>query len=408
MTAARSFGKYRPIVELGHGGMATVYLAASQGPRGFAKLVVVKELNDDLAVDSEFASMFVDEARLAARINHPHVVQTYEVDENDGRFFIVMEYIEGQPLGLIRSRLSKLGTALRDHQVRLLSEVLDALHHAHELADYDGRPLHVVHRDVSPHNVMVTYSGDAKLVDFGIAKAADSSTQTRTGVVKGKLAYMSPEQAFGKPLDRRTDIFAVGVVLWEALTNRRMWKGSAEGAIAHRLSIGDIPKAVELAPNAPPQLLTICDRALAPRMEDRYPTALAMKEDLEAYLASLARRPTARELGTLVAEAFSEERSRVRAIIEQSMSIGHGPTQPPPTEIPSLAKAGTLSSASASMSKSQVTERGYPVRWLVLGGIALIVVGAAVTTAVMAPWSSQPVPAGPPVLPDAAVTIGGN
>ncbi len=160
--------------------MAIVYLAASLGPRGFSKLVVVKELKEEFSTDAEFATMFVDEARLAARVNHPNIVQTYEVEEQQNHFFIVMEYLEGPPLSQVRSRLARLGAQLRDHQVRVLCDVLDALHHAHELADYDGTPLKVVHRDVSPHNIIITYAGDAKLVDFGIAKAADSSSQTTT------------------------------------------------------------------------------------------------------------------------------------------------------------------------------------------------------------------------------------
>ncbi len=412
---AKSFGKYRPIAELGRGGMAVVYLAASLGPRGFSKLVVVKELKDEFSTDSEFATMFVDEARLAARLNHPNIVQTYEVEETgiqgpaEGwHFFIVMEYLEGQPLSQVRSRLARLGAQLRDHQVRVLCNVLDALHHAHELADYDGRPLNVVHRDVSPHNIIITYAGDAKLVDFGIAKAADSSSQTRTGVIKGKLAYMSPEQAFGKPVDRRADVFSVGVILWEAITGRRMWKGSAEGAIAHRLSLGDIPKITDFVPEAPLHLKAICERALAPRLEERYPSAIAMRQDLEGYLAAIAYRPAPRDFGALVSSAFAEERARLTALIEQQMLTLRDPGKP--RELPrvvqpiiSLAPHAntpvTSSQLAASTSVKPEQSVGYPIRWLVLGGVALVLVGAAVTTAIMAPWSSASQPAASPSAP---------
>jgi serine/threonine-protein kinase len=431
--APKSFGKYRPIAELGRGGMAIVYLAASLGPRGFSKLVVVKELKEEFCTDAEFTAMFVDEARLAARLNHPNIVQTYEVEEHGSHFFIVMEYLEGQPLSQTRSRLARLGAQLRDHQVRVLCDVLDALHHAHDLADYDGRPLHVVHRDVSPHNIIVTYAGDAKLVDFGIAKAADSTSQTRTGVIKGKLAYMSPEQAFGKAVDRRADVFSVGVILWEAITGRRMWKGMAEGAIAHRLSLGDVPRITDFVPEPPMHLKAICERALAPRLEERYPSAVAMRHDLEAYLAQQAHRPVAREFGALVAQGFVEERARLTSLIEQQMMVLRDPAQPGPSgaelprvnlAIPSITPNANTPSTSggrrdvsgvaasstsgardvappADPSTVRSVRAGYPLRWLVLGGIALVLAGAAVTTAVMAPWSTTGAPGSNAVTGDA-------
>ena len=400
-SSKKVFGKYKPIAELGRGGMAVVYLAASQGPRGFNKLVVIKELKEEFSHDPEFTSMFLDEARLAARLNHPNIVQTYEVGEQEGHFFIAMEYLEGQPLSQTRSRLARIGAALRDHQVRVLCDVLAALHHAHELADYDGRPLNVVHRDVSPHNIFVTYDGIVKLVDFGIAKASDSSSQTRTGVIKGKLAYMAPEQAFGKPVDRRADVFAIGVILWEAITGRRMWKGNAEGAIAHRLSTGDIPKITEYVPEPPAMLKAICERALAPRSADRYPTATSMRADLETYLASLAQKPTPRDLGALIGQAFSEERARLGVLIEEQMRATRdtGPIELPKisTALPTLtphantpvSKSGPLSMQMSARTARQPESSGYPVKWLVIGGIALVVIGAAATTAIMAPWAQS-------------------
>jgi len=383
--------------------MAIVYLAASLGPRGFSKLVVVKELKDEFSTDTEFTTMFVDEARLAARLNHPNIVQTYEVEEQQNHFFIVMEYLEGQPLSQVRSRLARLGAQLRDHQVRVLCNVLDALHHAHELADYGGTPLNVVHRDVSPHNVIITYAGDTKLVDFGIAKAADSSSQTRTGVIKGKLAYMAPEQAFGKAVDRRADVFSVGVILWEAITGRRMWKGNAEGAIAHRLSSGDIPKIGDYVPEAPLHLKAICERALATRLEERYASALAMRQDLEGYLASIPYRPIARDFGGLVSQGFNDERTRLKALIEQQMLLLQDPQRGVgiPAELPRvIAPSISISPPNTPVTSSRlrdvtgpmaarpgVPERtGYRIGWLVLFGVALVLVGAAITTVIMAPW----------------------
>src|SRR5215468_3006277 len=206
---AQGLRKYRLIAEIGKGGMADVYLAVVQGPAGFNKLVVIKKTRSELTRDPEFIAMFLDEARLAARLNHPNVVQTHEVGQEGDRYFIAMEYLDGQPLNRIRARAgSSFGVNL---QVRVLADVLAGLHHAHELCDFDGTPLGVVHRDATPQNVFVTYDGLIKVVDFGIAKAVDSSAETRTGVVKGKVTYMAPEQAKGDRVDRRADIFAVGV-----------------------------------------------------------------------------------------------------------------------------------------------------------------------------------------------------
>ncbi len=218
--ASNERATYRRIAELGRGGMATVHLAAMQGPHGVTKLVVIKELRPELAMNDEFVVMFFDEARLAARLNHPNIVQSYEVGEENGRQFIVMEYLEGQPLHRVWNKLQSSGKMTVDVNLQVVSDVLSGLDYAHELANFNGSALNIVHRDVSPHNVFVTYTGDVKVVDFGIAKAADSSTQTRVGTLKGKLTYMPPEQAMGEKVDRRADIFAVGVLLWESSAGR--------------------------------------------------------------------------------------------------------------------------------------------------------------------------------------------
>src|SRR6185437_8026107 len=239
---ANTLGKYRLIAELGHGGMAEVYLAVVRGPAGFNKLVVIKQIRPQLAEDPEFLAMFLDEARLAARLSHPNVVQTNEVGQEGSRYFIAMEYLEGQPLNRVLHRVQKTGGIPLALHVKILSDVLGGLHHAHELADFDGTPLEVVHRDVTPHNVFITYDGQVKVVDFGIAKALNSSAETRTGVLKGKVAYMAPEQARGERCDRRADVFSVGVMLWEAATGRRLWKGVPDITILQRLLAGDIPR----------------------------------------------------------------------------------------------------------------------------------------------------------------------
>src|SRR5689334_22978828 len=270
---ANSLGKYRLIAELGHGGMAEVYLAVVRGPAGFNKLVVVKQIRPQLAEDPEFLTMFLDEARLAARLNHPNVVQTNEVGQEGRRYFIAMEYLEGQPLNRIVNRTAKEGLLTPALYVRILIDALNGLHYAHELADFDGTPLMVVHRDMTPHNVFVTYSGQVKVVDFGIAKALGSSSETRTGVLKGKVAYMAPEQAMGEKVDRRADLFSVGVMLWEAATGKRLWKGVPDITILQRLLSGEVPSPRSIKPEVPEKLEAIIMKALSHQRDDRYENA---------------------------------------------------------------------------------------------------------------------------------------
>jgi serine/threonine-protein kinase len=317
-----TFGKYRLVAELGQGGMADVILALAQGPAGFNKLVVVKRLRQHLAEDPEFVAMLVDEARLAARLNHPNIVHTNEVGEIDGRFFIAMEYLEGQPLTRIKRRATRAERELSvETELRVLGDVLAGLQYAHELTDYDGTPLGVVHRDVTPSNVFITYEGVVKIVDFGIAKASGRSTHTQTGVVKGKMPYMPPEQALGHEVDRRADIFSVGVMLWEVLARRRMWKGLDDVVILGRLINGDIPISPrEVRPEIPEVLDTICRKALNPDPEGRYARAVDFQNDLEAYLETCSSQPTNRELGRVVSEVFEQERREIKSIIETQLS----------------------------------------------------------------------------------------
>lgn len=311
---------YRRIAELGRGGMATVHLAAMQGPHGVTKLVVIKELRPELAVNDEFVVMFFDEARLAARLNHPNIVQSYEVGEEDGRQFIVMEYLEGQPLHRVWNKLQAAGKMSLAINLQVVHDVLAGLDYAHELADFNGAQLKIVHRDISPHNVFVTYTGDVKVVDFGIAKAADSSTQTRVGTLKGKLTYMPPEQAMGEPVDRRADLFAVGVLLWESAAGRRLWQGMNDGAIMRALMTGDIPTLASVNPDLPPRLDDICRRALAPKRDARYATAGDFQHDVERLMSDLGVHSSRRELGSLVTELFADDRAMLRASIDDALN----------------------------------------------------------------------------------------
>jgi len=311
--------RFRVIAQLGRGGMSEVYLAAAQGPGGFQKLMVLKVQKPDLALDHHFFRMFREEARLAARLNHPNIVQTYEVGELEGRSFIAMEYLEGQPLSQVAARLGPCGHLSVAFALRVVIGALEGLHYAHELADYDGRPLLVVHRDATPQNLFVTYQGQIKLVDFGIAKTLHSSSDTTVGTVKGKVSYMAPEQARGDPVDRRTDLFSLGVVLWELLSGRRLWEGLTDIAVIGRLVQGEVPDLGRVTRGLSPELIGLCMSALCPDPTVRPQTAFEFQVGLERELALLPDALTPRRLGEIVAESFAAERARVASVVSRQL-----------------------------------------------------------------------------------------
>jgi serine/threonine-protein kinase len=313
-------GRYEIITMLGEGGMARVYLAASRGPIGFSKLVVVKQVRPELAWDREFLTMFFDEARLAARLNHPNVVQTYEVIEDTGHYLLAMEYLEGQTLSDTLRRMGRANVPLEEH-LFILTQILGGLQYAHELCDYDGTPLGVVHRDVSPSNVFITYNGEVKLLDFGIAKAAGAISATQKGMVKGKIGYGAPEQFMGEQVDRRADIFSVGIMLWEALARKRRKLADTPAASFQALLGGHQPKIRDIDPDVPPRLAEICDRAVATDPNERYGSALDMLADLEAYVDRHMRRVERREIAVLMSRYFNGDRQDMRKRIEERLGV---------------------------------------------------------------------------------------
>ncbi|XXZ63594.1 serine/threonine-protein kinase [Sorangium sp. So ce341] len=319
--SARGFGRYRLIAKLGQGGMAEVFLAAHRGPLGFEKLVVIKRLKPGIATEPEVNAMFLDEARLAARLNHPNVVQTYECGQIDDQYYIVMEYLEGHSLDRICRKIDP--SRHRAVYLSILSDALAGLHYAHDLMDFNGQPLQVVHRDISPHNIFVTYDGQAKVVDFGIAKWATRDADTSTGVVKGKIRYMAPEQALATTVDRRADVFSMGLIFWELVVGERFWGDLSDVQILQRLTFGEIPQLRERWPAAPEALDRICSRALAMAPEERYATAAQMREDVEAYLATMGRRPSSAEIGRLIGETFAHRRAEVRSAISDQLGRLH-------------------------------------------------------------------------------------
>jgi serine/threonine-protein kinase len=344
--AQRAAGtRYRVLLPIGSGGSANISIAIAEGIGGFSKLVVFKTMHEVLAANRGAIQMFLEEARLSARMNHPNVVQVHEVFLQRNIPVIVMEFLDGQPLSTILAQardITKLNLSLA---ISILSKVLAGLHHAHTLRDFSGEPLGLIHRDVSPHNVMVTYDGQVKLVDFGIAKIASAGHHTRTGVVKGKLTYMAPEQFTGS-MDHRADIFGVGVMLWEFAARRRYWGDSLEPAVIGRLITGDLP---HLRPQTDmdPEIARMCSRALAPLPEDRYATAAEMQEDLDQYLAQRGVPVTQLAIAQLVMETCGDARKKVQDEIRAQLSA-HG-----------LAVSGASGSSSEPSDAS-----GEHLRWL--------------------------------------------
>jgi hypothetical protein len=286
VTAGSSLGKYQLVKRLSVGGMAEIFLARVVGLPGFQKLVVVKRILPQLAGDPQFVNMFLDEARIAATLQHPHIVQTYDVCVADGNYFIAMEYLHGEDVRSILRAAFKQGRRLApEHVLQIMIALSAGLHYAHEREDFDGKPLSIVHCDVSPGNVIVTYEGGVKLVDFGIARAANRAHETRSGTLKGKIGYMSPEQARAEKLDRRTDVFAAGVILYELSLGRRLYRGTSDYEVLHQIVQGKITPPRKIDPEYDPELERIVMRALTYDRDKRYQTA----HDLQMALEDLAR-----------------------------------------------------------------------------------------------------------------------
>jgi len=300
--------KYHVLMELGRGGTAVVNAGIARGIGGFTKIVVLKNIKEEFLSDRETVRMFVNEARLSARMNHPNVVQVYEVFRQNRLPVIVMEYLDGQPLGRIQPRAFHDPSYTTAMAISIVCRVLAGLQYAHTLADYDGTPLELVHRDVSPQNVMLTYDGQVKLVDFGIAKLSSSSQNTKTGVVKGKIAYMAPEQLEGSQLDCRSDLFAVGVMLWESIARRRMWGARSDAEIVRSLVLDDVPQIRQALPDVDPELARICDRSLAIRPDERYLSAEQFQTDLETYLGSRGLVVRQQEIAEMVTRVCADLR----------------------------------------------------------------------------------------------------
>jgi serine/threonine protein kinase len=315
-------GKYQLLRRLALGGMAELYLARVAGLQGFEKLVALKRILPPQVENEDYVAMFLDEARLAATLHHVNIAQVYDIGVAAGSYFFTMEFVEGVDVARLMRTLTRAARGLPlEHALGIVIGTCAGLHHAHDKRDPTGRPLNIVHRDVSPSNVLVAYDGAVKLVDFGIAKAAGQSHATRGSTLKGKIAYMSPEQCRGRPLDRRSDVFACGILLHELTTGRRLFRGENEFAVMNLIADRDAPAPSTWVKDYPPELERIVMRAMARDREARYATAEDLQVDLEDFarrrqlaVSSLALGRFMRDLFADKVQAMSEARQLGRLV----------------------------------------------------------------------------------------------
>jgi eukaryotic-like serine/threonine-protein kinase len=281
-------GPYEVTELLAAGGMAEIFLGHKAGPGGFEKPLVIKKITKKLLGDREIEQMFVDEARVQALLDHPHVVQIYDFGEDRGSYYIAMEFVNGATLRWVIDNAVAVRRPIPvEHALRIVADTLSGLHYAHERQGDDGSELRLIHRDISPVNILVARSGTAKLCDFGVAKSQIQSTHTRAGIVKGKFRYMPPEQINGETLDRRADVFAVGCVLWEMLIGRRLFDHASEDDAVTAIRAGDYPAASEMRGGVPRPVDRILRRALHPNRERRFKTARDFQLSCEEILRLL-------------------------------------------------------------------------------------------------------------------------
>ena len=318
------FGKYTLIRKLAVGGMAELFLALQRSVAGFEKLIVVKRVLPHLAKDESFIEMLLAEARIAATLNHPNVAHIYDVGSVDGQFYIAMEHIHGEDLrSLVRQMKNKNVTSFPlEHALAIVLGCCAGLAYAHDKKDLDGIPMGIVHRDVSPQNILVTFTGDVKLVDFGIAKAGRGQMEdTGSGQLKGKVPYMSPEQAQGENLDNRSDVFSLGIILFELCTGRRLFRGKNEMDTLRRIVEGEYPRPRDLNPHLSPRLEEIIMRSLAKNAAHRYQSAREMQADLEDYIRKAQLKVSALSLGAWMQDLFQEKLAQQNQLLQEGRQL---------------------------------------------------------------------------------------
>lgn len=384
---ARDFGSYQLLAKLATGGMAEIYLARPQNQAGSTDLLVLKRILPHLAEDEHFVTMFRDEADLAAKLVHKNVCHVLSFGQYAGTWFIAMEYLHGVPLSRMMTKLSKASKMLDFRVVAgIIIQACEGLHAAHEARGTDGALLGVVHRDVSPPNIMVTADGTVKVLDFGIAKARGANSRTRTGTVKGKNAYMSPEQILGKPLDRRSDIFALGVVMYEMLAIRRLFHRDSDFLTFKAITEEPIPEIRERRTDIPPGMRAALLQAMARDPNGRFETAHQFGQAIKQSVATLGGPAPTAELARLLFTDFGDEMSSRDEILKAAddpnaapISIGPAkPASPPP-----IPKRAPLPAASGEMSQATPVKPRPPTGQI--EAIPSVMVGTPASTKIQLP-----------------------
>jgi len=309
------FKHYYLLRHIATGGMAEIFLAKQIGLEGFEKLLVIKKILKQYAQNPDFISMFLDEAKLAAKLDHPNIIRIYDFGKEKQSYYIAMEYIAGEDLRTILRKISREGSLIPiQHALQIVSSICEGLDHAHKKKDAFGKSLNIIHRDISPQNIMISYEGNVKILDFGIAKATTQSQETEAGVLKGKYAYMSPEQAKGKKLDHRSDIFAVGILLYEMLTSKRLFKAENQLDTLRKLVYEEIPSPKLVNPDIPDNLVKILMKALSKDVDERYQTAREFQNDIEEFLAKEQIIASTNRTSKYMQEIFKDEIQKLQVL----------------------------------------------------------------------------------------------
>jgi serine/threonine protein kinase len=319
----KRLGPYDVIAKIAGGGMATVYLGRARDPGGADRIAAVKVVRHDLAQDERFVAMFLDEAKILSRMSHPNISRTLEYGITDDERFIAMELLLGRTVADMWEACKTHGLSLRlDLAAWIVARVAEALHYAHELTDDDGNPLNVIHRDVNPSNIFLTYEGEVKLIDFGLAKARGGRAKSSSGIIKGKIAYLSPEQIEQTPLDRRSDLYSLGTTLWEMTTMRRLFKRNEEIATFKAIRAGLVPDPRATVKSYPEELWHVVRRTLEREPDARYPTCAVLARDLDAFVTRLGTASTMPALASAVLDKlFEGERARQTGWLKRTSGL---------------------------------------------------------------------------------------
>ena len=368
--------------------MADIYLAKAFGFGGADQIVAIKSIRPEVLEDPEFVGMFVEEAKLCAMLDHQNIARTYELKRSGTGYFIAMEYVAGKDLRVISDRVSTRNLEFPIHlALHIIAQVCEGLDYAHHKTDPTGVSLDIVHQDVSPQNVLISYNGDVKLIDFGVARAASHQINSRAGVVKGKYGYMSPEQSSGVRLDGRSDVFAAGVLLYELLTHRRLFDGASDTSILEKVKHAEVYPPSLIAPRIPRPVEEVVLKALSHAPQDRYQTAAAMGDAVVKVLLSSFGQPSSRELNNLMKSLFNEEIQQELLLIESTQRIVEMPVDAAEL-IPGRRATGTFSLSPKDAEHlpipavpPQHRRQSVPAKAMVIIGLAVLIsVGLVVST----------------------------